>query len=173
MLNMYSAAMAPMLGCVARSDSKWNECRQFSFGLTTKIFEASIRPDLRVPPRTCTRFSASSQGRTDRLYRKFPPRPGSLEPESPLIPILFPLIPQRGVLDAASITDFPDIRMRCALHSESSGSVMVIAREDGLVQVYIQLSETAKGVDRASITSEMISNAARKIMAPYKLDMRE
>ncbi len=31
-----------------------------------------------------------------------------------------------GVLDIIPITDFPDIRMRCAIHSESSGSVMVI-----------------------------------------------
>lgn len=76
-----------------------------------------------------------------------------------------------GVLDAVPVTDFPDIRMRCAIHSESSGSVMVIPREDGLVRLYIQLSETEKGVDRSSITSEMILNAARKIMAPYKLDM--
>jgi hypothetical protein len=37
-----------------------------------------------------------------------------------------------GVLDAIPDTDFPDIRMRCAIHSEKSGSVMVIPREDGL-----------------------------------------
>ena len=37
-----------------------------------------------------------------------------------------------GVLDAVPVTDFPDIRMRCAIHSESSGSVMIIPREDGL-----------------------------------------
>lgn len=39
-----------------------------------------------------------------------------------------------GVLDVIPITDFPDIRKRCAIHSERSGSVMVIPREDGLVR---------------------------------------
>ena len=39
-----------------------------------------------------------------------------------------------GVLDIVPITDFPDIRMRCAIHSASSGSVMVIPRENKLVR---------------------------------------
>ena len=37
-----------------------------------------------------------------------------------------------GVLDIVPITDFPDIRMRCAIHSANSGSVMVIPRENKL-----------------------------------------
>lgn len=36
-----------------------------------------------------------------------------------------------GVLDGIPITDFPDIRTRCAIHSEDCGSIMVIPREDG------------------------------------------
>lgn len=52
-----------------------------------------------------------------------------------------------GVLDIIPITDFPDIRMRCAIHSASSGSVMVIPRESKLVRLYIQLTTTnAEGV---------------------------
>lgn len=38
-----------------------------------------------------------------------------------------------------------DIRMRCAIHSVSSGSVMVIPRENRLVRLYIQLTTTEKG----------------------------
>ena len=34
-----------------------------------------------------------------------------------------------------------DIRMRCAIHSASSGSVMVIPRENQLVRFYIQLGD--------------------------------
>lgn len=45
-----------------------------------------------------------------------------------------------GVLDIVPITDFPDIRMRCAIHSASEGSVMVIPRENKLVRLYIQLT---------------------------------
>jgi phenol 2-monooxygenase len=78
-----------------------------------------------------------------------------------------------GVLDAIPVTDFPDIRKRCAIHSEKSGSVMIIPREDGLVRLYIQLSETHKGVDRNTITWQMILASAQKIMSPYKLDISE
>ena len=40
-----------------------------------------------------------------------------------------------GVLDVVPITDFPDIRMRCAIHSAANGSVMVIPRESKLVRL--------------------------------------
>ncbi|KAL2223109.1 FAD binding domain protein [Thermoascus aurantiacus ATCC 26904] len=78
-----------------------------------------------------------------------------------------------GVLDIIPITDFPDIRMRCAIHSANSGSVMVIPRENKLVRLYIQLTTTEKGgghYDRSKITPDMILKAAQKIMAPYKID---
>jgi 2-polyprenyl-6-methoxyphenol hydroxylase-like FAD-dependent oxidoreductase len=61
--------------------------------------------------------------------------------------------------------------MRCAIHSASSGSVMVIPRENKLVRLYIQLSSVSEGggrVDRSNITPEIILAAAQKIMAPYK-----
>ena len=77
-----------------------------------------------------------------------------------------------AVLDIIPITNFPDIRMRCAIHSAESGSIMVIPRERKLVRLYIQVNEvnrTGKGVDRSEITPEIILGAAQKIMAPYKL----
>ncbi|KAF2794244.1 hypothetical protein K505DRAFT_374785 [Melanomma pulvis-pyrius CBS 109.77] len=78
-----------------------------------------------------------------------------------------------GVLDVIPITDFPDIRMRCAVHSASSGSLMVIPRENKLVRLYIQLTEIkpdASGrADRSQITPQTIIKAAQKIIAPYKL----
>ncbi|KAF2029758.1 hypothetical protein EK21DRAFT_67138 [Setomelanomma holmii] len=71
------------------------------------------------------------------------------------------------------ITDFPDIRMRCAVHSASSGSLMVIPRENKLVRFYIQLTEIkpdASGrADRSKITPDTIIKAAQRIIAPYKL----
>ncbi|KAK5089028.1 hypothetical protein LTR05_003252 [Lithohypha guttulata] len=80
-----------------------------------------------------------------------------------------------GVLDVIPITDFPDIRMRCAIHSESSGSVMVIPRENKLVRLYIQLTTTnveggGKKFDRSTITPETIIASAQRIMRPYKID---
>ncbi|KAF8849456.1 phenol hydroxylase [Acephala macrosclerotiorum] len=78
-----------------------------------------------------------------------------------------------GVLDIIPITDFPDIRMRCAIHSASSGSVMVIPRENKLVHLYIQMTTTEKGgnkLDRSNITPKLILESAQKTLAPYKLD---
>lgn len=84
-----------------------------------------------------------------------------------------------GVLDIVPITDFPDIRMRCAIHSESSGSVMVIPRENKLVRLYIQLTTTnaddgtaGKKFDRSTITPDTIIASAQRIMRPYKIDYR-
>ncbi|KAK5947616.1 hypothetical protein PMZ80_001769 [Knufia obscura] len=86
-----------------------------------------------------------------------------------------------GVLDIIPITDFPDIshRMRCAIHSESSGSVMVIPRENKLVRLYIQLTTTnvedgsgGKKFDRSTITPETIIASAQRIMQPYKIEYR-
>src|SRR3954468_8473434 len=78
-----------------------------------------------------------------------------------------------GVLDIIPITDFPDIRMRCAIHSANDGSLMVIPRENKLVRLYIQLKELvpdANGrADRSKITPEIILKAAQKILAPYKI----
>ena len=45
-----------------------------------------------------------------------------------------------GVIDTVPETNFPDIRNRCAIHSES-GSCMVIPREGDKVRLYIQLSD--------------------------------
>ena len=45
-----------------------------------------------------------------------------------------------GVIDTVPETNFPDIRNRCVIHSES-GSCMVIPREGDKVRLYIQLSD--------------------------------
>ncbi|CEJ89837.1 Putative FAD binding domain protein [[Torrubiella] hemipterigena] len=84
-----------------------------------------------------------------------------------------------GVLDIVPITDFPDIRMRCAIHSADSGSVMVIPRENKLVRLYIQLTTTEKigeeatKADRSKINPQVILESAQRIMAPYKIDYRK
>lgn len=85
-----------------------------------------------------------------------------------------------GVLDIVPITDFPDIRMRCAIHSANSGSVMVIPRENKLVRLYIQLTTTenaadggAAKADRTKINPDTILASAQRIMAPYKITYRK
>ncbi|KAF3317830.1 hypothetical protein TWF173_009651 [Orbilia oligospora] len=81
-----------------------------------------------------------------------------------------------GVLDVVPITDFPDIRVRCLIHSASAGSLMVIPREKRVVRLYIQLKEVGSGggaVDRSKVTPEQILKAAQKIIAPYKLEYEQ
>ena len=80
-----------------------------------------------------------------------------------------------GVLDIVPITDFPDIRHRCAIHSANAGSVMVIPRENKLVRLYIQLQATeyqkaGAKADRSWITPNIILQSAQRILHPYKLD---
>lgn len=59
-------------------------------------------------------------------------------------------------------------------------SAMVACSSDGLgaetrssVRFYIQISETNRGVDRNSISWQMILQSAQTIMAPYKLEIAE
>ena len=66
-----------------------------------------------------------------------------------------------GVIDTIPETNFPDIRNRCVIHSES-GSCMVIPREGDKVRLYIQLSDKqvvdpATGrVDKARVSPELL-----------------
>lgn len=92
-----------------------------------------------------------------------------------------------GVIDMVPITDFPDIRSRCAIHSKDSGSMMVIPRENDLCRLYIQLKEVAreddgndgngtkaKGrIDRSKITPESIVKQAKEIIQPFNLDVTD
>lgn len=61
-------------------------------------------------------------------------------------------------------------------HSASSGSVMVIPRERGLVRFYIQLQEQVdpnnpQRVDKSKFTPEHILASAQRILQPYNLDV--
>ncbi|GAA5853834.1 hypothetical protein JCM8547_007467 [Rhodosporidiobolus lusitaniae] len=79
-----------------------------------------------------------------------------------------------GVLDMVPLTNFPDIRARCAIHSANAGSVMVIPQERDLVRLYIQLPIQVKPgerlKDKEAVTPESILATARKILHPYTLD---
>ena len=81
-----------------------------------------------------------------------------------------------GVLDVIPITDFPDIRSRCAIRSASAGSIMLIPREGRLVRIYCQLenqtgmhSEVNGGgrLDRSQVTADSILRTAQEIFKPY------
>ncbi|KSU76890.1 phenol 2-monooxygenase [Pseudarthrobacter enclensis] len=79
-----------------------------------------------------------------------------------------------GVMDALAVTDFPDIRTKCAIQGEK-GSILLIPREGGhLFRMYVDLGE----VDPSSHHSvrdtsiEEIIAKANAILHPYTLDVR-
>ncbi|MBX3093698.1 MAG: FAD-binding monooxygenase [Cryobacterium sp.] len=78
-----------------------------------------------------------------------------------------------GVMDALTVTDFPDIRTKCAIHS-SKGSILHIPREGGfLYRMYVDLGEVADGNHSVrQATLEEIIGKANEILHPYTLDVR-
>jgi phenol 2-monooxygenase len=72
-----------------------------------------------------------------------------------------------GVVDIIPETNFPDIRARCAIHS-NNGSCMIIPREGDMVRLYIQLSgndaldSTTGRVDRSKIGPEKLIDVGHR-----------
>ncbi len=81
-----------------------------------------------------------------------------------------------GVMDILAVTDFPDIRLKAAIHSAHEGSVLIIPREGGyLVRMYIELkklSPNERVADRATTVDHLIA-AAQRILHPYTLEVKE
>jgi phenol 2-monooxygenase len=80
-----------------------------------------------------------------------------------------------GVMDALAVTDFPDIRTKCAIQSGSGGSILLIPREGGhLFRMYVDLGEVPAGGGAAvrSTSIEQIIEHANAILSPYRLDVK-
>lgn len=81
-----------------------------------------------------------------------------------------------GVMDVLAVTDFPDIRLKATIHSAREGSVLVIPREGGyLVRLYIELDKlnADERLSSRSITAEHLIAAAKRILHPYALEIKE
>ncbi|TDD82028.1 3-hydroxybenzoate 4-monooxygenase [Saccharopolyspora karakumensis] len=79
-----------------------------------------------------------------------------------------------GVLDVLAVTDFPDIRLKSAIHSEQ-GSILIIPREGGyLVRLYIELDNDrdAEMLRDRSATPEKLAAVANRILHPYSIDVK-
>jgi phenol 2-monooxygenase len=80
-----------------------------------------------------------------------------------------------GVMDVLAVTDFPDIRTKCAIQSGSGGSILHIPREGGhLLRMYVDLGEVDpddNGAVRNTTIEEIIAKA-NEILHPYTLDVR-
>jgi phenol 2-monooxygenase len=81
-----------------------------------------------------------------------------------------------GVMDVLAVTDFPDIRMKVLIQAAGGGSIIVIPREGGyLFRLYIEMDRLDAGerVSERDITADHLIAAARRILAPYTLDVKE
>ena len=81
-----------------------------------------------------------------------------------------------GVMDVLAVTNFPDMRLKCAIQSADQGSLLIIPREGGyLTRMYIELDaldETERAADRA-VTSQMLIARAQAILAPFDLKVAQ
>lgn len=79
-----------------------------------------------------------------------------------------------GVMDVLANSDFPDLRLKCAISSRA-GSILHIPREGGyLCRMYIDLGEVAAD-DAGAVRKtpiETIIRKANEILHPYTLDVR-
>jgi phenol 2-monooxygenase (NADPH) len=81
-----------------------------------------------------------------------------------------------GVMDVVAKTDFPDIRLKCAIQSHDGGSILHIPREGGhLFRMYVDLGvvpENDNGAIRKT-SIETIIQKANEIMHPYTVEVRD
>ncbi len=81
-----------------------------------------------------------------------------------------------GVMSVLATTDFPDIRLKTVVHSANEGSLLIIPREGGyMVRFYIELGGLNENerVSNRNITADHLISAARRILHPYSLDVKD
>ncbi len=80
-----------------------------------------------------------------------------------------------GVMDVLAVTDFPDVRFKCLIRS-THGGMIIIPREGGyLFRLYIEMGElgTSERVAERNISADDLIAAARRILKPYSLEVKE
>ncbi|MBX3103786.1 MAG: FAD-dependent monooxygenase [Cryobacterium sp.] len=79
-----------------------------------------------------------------------------------------------AVMDVLVVTDFPDIRTKCAIQSHA-GSILLIPREGGyLFRMYVDLGDTASE-DHGEVRKTTVEQAivkANEILHPYSIDVK-
>ena len=79
-----------------------------------------------------------------------------------------------GVMDVLPVTDFPDYRKKCIIHSEA-GSILHIPREGNhLARIYVDLREVPEndGGKVRQTPLETVIDRANAILHPYALDVK-
>jgi phenol 2-monooxygenase len=81
-----------------------------------------------------------------------------------------------GVMDVLAVTDFPDIRLKCAVLSANQGNLLVIPREGGyLVRLYVELDQVRdrEVLDARRVTPEELTAVANRVLHPYRIEVRD
>ena len=81
-----------------------------------------------------------------------------------------------GVMDVLAVTDFPDIRVKCAISSAQHGNILIIPREGGyLVRLYVELDAIRDGeiLDKRSITPAKLAEVTNRILHPYSVKLED
>jgi phenol 2-monooxygenase (NADPH) len=81
-----------------------------------------------------------------------------------------------GVMDVLAVTDFPDIRVKCAISSADHGNILIIPREGGyLARIYIELDAVTdeETLDNRSVTPEKLATVANTILHPYMIEVKD
>jgi phenol 2-monooxygenase len=81
-----------------------------------------------------------------------------------------------GVMDVLAVTDFPDIRLKCAIHSANQGNILVIPREGGhLVRLYIELDNTRDKdlLESRGASPEKLTAVANRILHPFTIEVKD
>ncbi len=81
-----------------------------------------------------------------------------------------------GVMDILANTDFPDVRQKCLITSANEGNVLILPREGGyLFRMYVELDKLNEDerVAQRYFTQEHMIAAAKRILTPYTLDVKE
>ena len=82
-----------------------------------------------------------------------------------------------GVMDAVADTNFPDIRFKVGIRSATEGAILIIPkaeREHTVARIYAELDQVEAGsAGCAEITPETIISKTRKILRPYKYEVKD
>ncbi|KAI6883573.1 tetracycline 6-hydroxylase protein, partial [Hortaea werneckii] len=80
-----------------------------------------------------------------------------------------------GVMDALVVTDFPDLRLKTAIHSANEGSILIIPREGGyLARFYIELDklQQSERISSKNVTADVLVDRAQRIFKPFNFEVR-
>lgn len=82
----------------------------------------------------------------------------------------FPYLRCIGVVDIVPKSNFPDIRKVCYLRA-STGTILLVPRSNKEVRLYVPVESGGALSNPKDLTFERIMDAARRIIAPYTLEV--